>query len=445
MLIVNSKRIKNFQMTLESVDVSDLSNDPLNIWLLNHQKYIKYVRINSAPSIRPANFGSNSTIEQSIMQLEKFVENESKQNTLEKPYIPKMHNSLTHASVYLAHQHFYLQIQIYKEKKKQRERVLDELIELKEALQGSLNANYFMLVDIDFKALSWDLQDESVIINKLLFKDSQLISDITTDTPIISDKASQIYLLRKLLFSVKQYYDRKFCYLMENPIQEKFEQLYFSDIFVFAEDVRHLLDTSNFQTPGSFTEQLEILKKKIIREFDAVEPMDDALIMFTIYRAIFCEAFSKNPDFFLIKPKSRFADIKEKLTLDDLAVDLSFLPDRPSDNPREICAHSERLSNAVGYLNVSQLAIVPLDVFGSVYLALRELRAYAVEVKATDDAYTFDTIFGLFLLVLVGSDLVAVEEIFTFARDFAGEMQGPLEYANATVAAAIQQIEKLSM
>jgi hypothetical protein len=82
----------------------------------------------------------------------------------------------------------------------------------------------------------------------------------------------------------------------------------------------------------------------------------------------------------------------------------------------------------------------PLDVLYCVHCALTHLRKFVAKID-NEMVQAFDTVFGLFLVVLLGCDLPNPEDIFAIVENYAPMtgLSGPLEYARSTITASSLQ------
>lgn len=428
-----------------SDEVFDFTDSPLNNWLLNHKNFIKFIRINSAQGKKQNEQGG---LKSTIKKLKKFYENAVVLAKPAKPLIPRIHRNLNSSCVFLARQHFFLQNEIYLDRCKAHQGAEEIINELTEALEKIAERTNSVFVDIDEQSMMWELFADPPFLDKMLNKDSCLVTDISSNEPIFSDISNQANHLRRTLFEMRPYYDRKSMSIPENILQEKLEQLIFSDNFVFSKEIKDAVDTKTCSSPSEFTQKSVALLEKISEELEISDEIDKIILQRTLFRAVFNTAMCDNEVFFFPPCENDFRRISQKLTLKDLAINMNFVPKHEEGETLvEIAMKSERIMKAAAYLTETSFSTTPLDVLSSVHFALSELKLYAVENatdKTMDDAYTFDCIFGLFLLALSVSDLPNTEEVFAFAKNFVpiDSLSGPMEYANATVTAAQEQCRK---
>ena len=209
--------------------VFDFAGDSLNKWILSHQNFIPFLQITSQPdSLHSKN------LEETRNKLQDFYINVVLPVKPAKLLIQHTHRSFTQKSAFLAHIHFFLQNQIYIEKMHSYEEssvaVQELLLEL-DKLNEKTNQIY---IDLDDKKMMWTLFSDSPSTQRLIAKDSWIITEISSNEPTFSDQSMQVNYLKTILFKMFPYYDKKNMILHENINQEKFEQLIFSDSFVLV-------------------------------------------------------------------------------------------------------------------------------------------------------------------------------------------------------------------
>ena len=432
--------------------VFDFAGDSLNKWVFEHQNFIPFLQISSQPSKL-----NSKNLDSTRKKLQNFYINVVLPAKPAKLMIPKTNRASTQRSSFLAHIHFFLQNQIYAEKMRSYEETSVAVQELLLELDKLKEKTDKIFIDFDDHKMMWTLFEDSPNTKRLISKDSTVVTEITADEPTILDKMMQVKYMKTALFNMSPYFDEKNFILHENAVQEMFEQLIFSDSFMFSDQIALLLTPSQYTTPQAFSEQCMSILHEIV---DSIEVTDDNYrIMITIafFRAIFNNAIPLKENFFFRnhsmdnekESELNFRKIASKLTINDLGINKEFLSDLDEgDTLFDIASKNEKIMKSASYLMETAFATNPFDILSIIHLSLAELRSYAIESateETKDQAYTFDCIFGLFLLALSVSDLPNVEEVFSFCIDFLPQQQlhGPNEYAKATVIATIQQCKKL--
>lgn len=430
-------------------EVIDFSNDTLNNWLLNHQNMIKYVQLTSV--IRPNSKDQYDTLLDAINRIENMIEKTIIPNKPEEPYIHAICNGLSDESTRYAHIHFYLQNKIFTERTKTYTEIVKAMSELLSAIREISNKTNNLFIHINENSIYWQLLNDARKILQLSSKDADLISKITSLEPTTTDVSSQKSILRNVVFSMKNIFDRnKYSIIPENPYQERLNQLLFSYNFIFADDVKSILDPNNFINPQLFTDSIVRLVDKIVEEFEITDENDKNIILWTSFRSFFNACIPLKSEFFFASEEPLFRLRSPYITIDDIAVKKEFLPPHEEgDSAAKIVASNKKLSDAAEKINTSAYMTTPFDIMDRIYAALSEIKTYAVEAateKNKDDAYTFDCVFGLFLLVLISCDLPNVEEVFTFSQNFApiSSLTSQLQYAHMTISAALLQTKKLT-
>ncbi|EAX87867.1 hypothetical protein TVAG_386280 [Trichomonas vaginalis G3] len=428
----------------------DFSNDPLNNWLLHHQNMIKYVEITSITS-KNKNEINDNLLPQTIARLEKMINETIIPSKPEKPYIREISHGLSDESTSYAHYHFYLQNKIYNQRIKTYNDIIHSMDELLSALKQVARKTRQVIIKINEQSIYWQLLNDDRKVIQLNSRDSDYISKITSLELSISDFSSQKSILRNIIFSMKAVFDRtKHCIIPENPYQERLNQLLFSNNFIFADQIRDIMNISLQKDPHVFSDEIVQLIKNISEEFEITDENEQNIILWTTFRSIFNACIQSNPDYFFRNEEPHFRPKSESITIDQIAVKKEFLPPHEDgDSVRVIVSKSKKLTEAAEKINSSAYMTSPFDVMDRIYSALSDIKVYAFDAsteKNRDDASTFDCVFGLFLLVLHSCDLPNVEEVFSFVQNFSPitALTSQLEYANMTISAALVQCKKLS-
>ncbi|KAK8865085.1 hypothetical protein M9Y10_010617 [Tritrichomonas musculus] len=399
------------------------TSDPFNVWLFENQWIVPFVQFDS-----PNNLNDTQTrqikLAETISKIKNFREFRLLSSAPEKPHFPQLSLSLIPSSVFRAHKHFFLQSELYDTRCESYQISIKRTDSLLEALAVEQKITNAMLIVFDEEALFRYLLTDSDKSISIAEADSIIVSQISADDLILTDVNSQANVLLHIITGMKPNYDRRALFLFDHPFQEKFDQLFYHSDFKFHDDIERLFTEENMSSPDVFTNSTVLLMQQMSQFFKLTESTEISIFSLIYFRAVYNYAMSFKPSFF-------FPEIECKFNL--------------LESLREIVAKSEKLTRASRQLTSLAFHITPLDLLAAVHTALTELRLFVCEGPDNDDAQSFDTIFGLFLVVLVASDLPNQEQIFRFILDFAPPdgLSGPFEYARATVSAASVQCQAI--
>lgn len=421
------------------------TSDPFNVWLFENQWIVPFVQFDS-----PNNLNDTQTrqikLAETISKIKNFREFRLLPSAPEKPHFPQLSLSLIPSSVFRAHKHFFLQLELYYTRCESYQisiKRTDSLLDALAVEQKIINA---MLIVFDEEALFRYLLTDSDKSISIAEADSIIVSQISADDLILTDVNSQANVLLHIITGMKPNYDRRALFLFDHPLQEKFDQLFYHSDFKFHEDIERLFTEENMTSPDIFTNSTVHLMQQMSQFFKLTESTEISIFSLIYFRAVYNYAISFKPSFFFPEIECKFNLLSDQITIQHTGASPAFLPAHaPNESLREVVAKSEKLTRASRQLTSLAFHITPLDLLAVVHTALTELRLFVCEGPDNDDAQSFDTIFGLFLVVLVASDLPNQEQIFRFILDFAPPdgLSGPFEYARATVSAASVQCQAI--
>lgn len=367
----------------------------------------------------------------------------------DKPHFKPFPRSMLSSSIYLAHVHFFLQSKLYKKRCKGYQLSKQRVNELLQALHMSLVSDVNIVINIDIQELTRFLLSDSEKCIQLTNKDSAIVNQISKEDLLLYDDefSNQNAILNQILTGMNPSFDRKNLLIGENPLQEKFEQLFFHSNFHFRKEIDSLFEEDALQSPQIFTELSIQLMQKMLNYYKFTDSANVSIFSFIYFRALFSYGIYLKPNFFLPDTKCEFRKYAKYINIEQTGASLQFLPHHdPNDSIKEIVMKNKKLSNAAIELTTTAFYPTPLDILSVIHKVLAEIRSFVCdECPSNDEALSFDTIFGLFIIVLVASDLPNQEQVFQYVLDFTPfeGLSGALEYARATVSAAALQCESI--
>ncbi|OHT07668.1 hypothetical protein TRFO_24085 [Tritrichomonas foetus] len=425
---------------------TNFSTDPFNIYLLDNQWIVPFVRFDSPNKLNDTQT-RQIRLSETIDKINLFYETRLLSSAPEKPHFPSISRSMIPTSVFLAHEHFFLQDKLYRTRVKSHKLAIKKIEDLVQALNTEKTIESAMIIVLDLESLFRYLLADSDKSCSIAEADSVVVSQISADDLILSDDVNtQINVLLHIITGMKPNYDRRALFLYDHPLQEKFDQLFYHSDFQFRDQIDDLFSNETMSSSSVFTNATVRLMQFLTSYYKLTESTEVSIFSLIYFRAVYNYAVSVNPKFFFPDTECKFHLYSDQLTIQQTGASPTFLPKHESgENLREIVAKSEKLTRAARQLTALSFHITPLDLLAAIHSALTDLRLFACEGPSNDDAQSFDTIFGLFLVVLAASDLPNQEQIFKFILEFAPPdgLSGPLEYARATVSAASLQCQSI--
>jgi len=423
------------------------NDDPFSKWLLKHKNFIKFIRVNSffTPKF-PSDVKANNML-LTLAKMTHFYHYSIIPAHPEKPYIGKIHKSLSKSSAILARQHFFLQCEIYEQRMSNFQNSLTQTRDLILALEETSKISSSFSVEIDENALFWELIADSENATKLLTKDSYIVQRISTNEMVFDSFEKQSSIMHQILFSLKAFYDRKTMFLADNPVQEKFDQLLFHPEFYMAQEIDELFDTLGKVLPSAFTNRCTSIIHRILADFSVTDQNETYIFSISFFRLVFGYGVSLNSDYFFPKNECSLRLRSHDIRLEHICNDTSALNLCSDSNvPRDLVKSNPTLQSASEDLFLLSTMVSPIDILMQTHIILSKIKMYIIESgdsKTKEIACAFDTIFALFLLVLIASDIPNIEEVFTFVINFSPRigLSGSLDYANATITAALKQCQ----
>jgi hypothetical protein len=370
----------------------------------------------------------------------------------EMPIIPALDSyERPKETTILSRQHFFLQWRIFRKETKSHQRSLCFVDGLCEAIKNLHENESPNVVNIKYKELYIKLLVATTDKTKrLLAHDSLIISKISKDC-LFADSAPSVQAsLLQILFNMRSSFDRGCMFICEHPLQHKFEEIIFKSDFPYKREIDFLFKVSEMKDEQQFTARVVKVMRTIIKGMQITNSTDVSVFSIVFFRAVFDLSYVVNKNFFRRKYEPEFRLLSDKITLE-----MTGLPDEvmeyylSSDNKdltvRQIVQKNDSMMEAAKFLTSLSFLNSPLDMLSTIHNVLSMIRDFSNQIvlsdKKSDTVQSFDSIFGLFVVILVGSDLPNVEEIFWFINTFSpcDGLSGQLEYANATSSAVLMQ------
>ena len=425
----------------------DFSQDSLHLWLINHQEFIQFIKFDSPDDPLDKNL-RKEIIFHTLGLITHFYHYRLLSSGPQRPEFPKLGRDIPKLYLKLARIHLYIQWKLYRIRCKLHQESINKVDELIEVLKDSMNVDTSQIIVVNTQLLFLHLLNDSKRSTQMAMKDFFIINCISSDEYTITNQvSSQRAHIHQVIFAMKPSFDRRTMNIGYHPLQDRFEQLIFSDSFIFREEIQHLISETCMTDPHSFTSKVVDLLQKIIRVFQFNDSFDVSILSIIFFRAIFDEAYSVFPEFFSLEVAPKFRCVSPYITINMIGASLEYLPiHNEDDSIKTIVLKNKHLLQASGLITELAFYNTPLDVLGGIYSVLSEIRLYTSSLDSDGAlSQSFDCIFGLFLLVITASDIANIEEVLWFANEFSPSdgLSGPFEYSKATVAASLVQCSSI--
>jgi hypothetical protein len=274
-------------------------------------------------------------------------------------------------------------------------------------------------------------------VEALLARDSRAVEDISQNDLLLTDLESNRTILSTILYAMRLQYDRKTFFLPPHPLQAKFDQFLFHPNFVLSAEVAKLA--------ADFDGQRALLMEQMIETFQLTDPIDLSVFSIVFFRSVFDFAYETRPEMFRQDTESRIRRHTTRYRPQDTGAALKFIPPHPDGATlADIVKTDQSMEDAAKELTAAAFCNSPLDVLWCIHLALTNVRKFVAKTDP-EMVQSLDTVFGLFLIVLLGCDLPNPEALFDMVETYAPVvgLSGPLEYARSTVSAASMQCKTI--
>lgn len=362
----------------------------------------------------------------------------------EKPMLPPLPQFLPSHALYLIHQHFYLQDKLYRERCKSFKQSIEKMDELIDILIEISKKQSFRF-SFSKTSIQWNLLADNIQAIRISSKDSFTVAQLSIHSQLIDNNSIDneiINILKRMIQNV----DRSLSTFPDSELQEELEQIFNYPPFYFCQEFHDLCNATKYKTPKSFVNDVLSLMNKILKYLKLKTHDEVFIFSIAFFRIIFNKAYPTNVKFFKYPTDTKFRNIDSKLTLSAIGAPMNLLQGySPNDHPRTVAKNVPEIQQAAQILTTAAFITSPLDVLLIIHNALLILKKYAAKVSDFDTSSAFESIFGLFMLTLVASDLPSPQETFAFAVEFspATGLSGVLEYDKATATAANIQCDAL--
>jgi hypothetical protein len=404
--------------------------DPLAAWLVTHLDVLPYLHVDSPDGPDWAAEIERYRLE-SLSRLTQFYNFNLLRAAPESPFFPP--RSASQSLGFAVHLHFFIQQEIFRLQIAKYEKSKESCEGLIKALISMEKADF--LVKIDHDRLFHYFLSDSPSVHALQQRDSAAVADISQNDLTLMSPDQNRQVLSQILFSMHLQYDRKSFFLAPHPMQTKFDQFLFHPKFIFATEVSGLLSAPDFGR------RCISLMEQMIGNFGLTDPVELSIFSIIFFRAVFDFAYDARPELFHPREPSAIRGFHNRFRVQDTGAAPKFVPEHePDDRLSDIIAKDRCLVDAARELTGAAFYNSPLDVLFCVHLSLTQIRKCVAKIDA-EMVQSFDTVFGLFLIVVLGCDLPGPEALFSLVEQYApvSGLSGPLEYARSTVSAAAMQ------
>jgi hypothetical protein len=401
--------------------------DILSLWLIDHLDIVPFIQADSPECADWQTEVARHRCE-SLRRLQHFYDDTLLNLAPEPPTFP--HSG---SADFLIHLHFFLQQEIFRWQKEKHEKAklcCHGLIQILSELNGAR-----FIVKIDHERLFQYWTDDPPAVYALKLRDAAVVADISQSDLTLMTEDQNRQVLSQILFSMHLQYDRNMNFLAPHPMQTRFDQLVFHQNFICNREMSELVQA------GDFGRQVLKVMGAIVEKFKIKDSVDLSVFSIVFFRAIFDYAYDRRPELFRKGEESVIRRYYDQYRVRQTGADIKFVTNRdPEARMADVIAKDSFLAEAARELTAAALYNSPLDVLYCVHLALAQIRKGVAKIDQ-EAVQSFDTIFGLFLIVVLGSDVPDPEALFDLIEKFApmNGLSGSLEYARSTVSAAALQ------
>lgn len=425
---------------------ASFATDSFFNWILSHPGVTEYIDFDSPDDpddIKPR----NKKLEETISKLKAFLE-ESKSCGPQIPTFPPLSPYLSKSQKFFSNVHFFIQFKIYRLRCKSQleaHEIAEELITQLEIEKSQTKFTH--LICVNLPGLYLYLQRDPLHAQMLATKDMYYVNEISSQMFIDTNKEKQIEFMHKVIADMRNSFNAQSVVIKEHTLQEQFERIIFYPEFIAYNEIRELVMPESMTEPILFTNSVIKTMNVIINKCNITHPTDITIFSVVYFRAIFNIAFRIKPEFFTNrKMEVKIRKVNDKITPQIAVADLYTIPN--GNTIQEIVNNNEYIRKASDCLSKLPFMNSPLDSLEIINEALAYARTHITTVDKghSSNAHSFDVVFGVFLVAVLGSDINNLEEVFWFINSFApfDGLSGPLEYARATSSATALQLENIS-
>ncbi|OHS97174.1 hypothetical protein TRFO_36663 [Tritrichomonas foetus] len=353
----------------------------------------------------------------------------------EKPQFSHLDRSMMNDQIFQAHIHFFIQNLIYKNQIQSHKKAVDTLNDLIESLVETMKIKPNCPITCAQNSLFHLLNIDSPKTNSLITKDNDILLFLSHNE--IDEYESQSDFMEETILNMRTFVMPKAVYFPVNSFQESFNQIIFSPSFFAYDRVEDILSDQSIKEKETFSIRCVKLMQFIVTSMEIKEPENVLIFSTSFFRSIFDAAYESHHELFDLPEKSTILEYTSRITMKMTGADIKFLPGySQSDTFLDIIKKHQNLKSASSELMIASFSNSPLDILGHVHFALNHVRIYVSEIDP-EMIQSFDVIFGIFLIVFLGTELPNPELLFYLVDVYTPHkgLSGALEYASSTLTA----------
>ena len=228
-------------------------------------------------------------------------------------------------------------------------------------------------------------------------------------------------IMNKVLSYASQYVD-DMNYLPFSNIQQKFEQMIFCNTFPLLNEINYILKSFTTKPKTDFSNNLKTLFFHIVELYQISDPIKSSCCFVLLFRAMFSFAYSISPDFFYdLKNYHDVSNFFDKIPCSYLDLPEYIIPkDKKDTLIKDFFSNNKYFKKAGSHLIFSTFYTNPIDSIYELNRMLKNIEKGAVSIlpKGFSSLFEFEINFGLYLGILISSQIPNFEQLANFIINF---------------------------
>ena len=258
-------------------------------------------------------------------------------------------------------------------------------------------------------------------ITAIRTKIHQLIMNIKQKTPIKLANDKQIEFLQKLINIILPSFDTGLAFFVPSSFQDQFEEFLYHPDLIWSESVANIIHTFSATPPIEFVNEIVKLVEKIGTKIERTDTYSLSILVGLCFRAFFDAVYPQVKLFFVPELSFDLIAAMKYTKLSDIDPPRQCCPPDAKDDQLicDIFRNDPNYSFAVEQVEFISFFTNPLDILHHIYHSIQEIeKATAVYNQGDSSVLSFDATFGLFLCVVLSSNIPELMRIAMFTEQF---------------------------
>ena len=278
-------------------------------------------------------------------------------------------------------------------------------------------------------------------ISAIKIKMQNLHLAIKQKIPIRLSNDKQIEFLQKTINQILPSFDESLAFFVPVSYQDQFEQYLYHPDFIWSETVSTIIQTFSATPPIEFVNEIVKLVEKIGTKIERTDTYSLSILVGLCFRAFFDAVYPQVKLFFVPELSFDLIAAMKCTKLSDIDPPRQCCPPGAQDDQLicDIFRNDPNYSFAVEQVEFISFFTNPLDILHHIYHSLQEIeKATAVYNKGETSVLSFDATFGLFLCVILSSNIPELMRIAMFTEQFSPKqgLSPDFEFALAKLSTA---------